>query len=96
MLILIQVLALALAALACAGPISETPVPILSQQQDVGPDGSFSASFEAGNGISVQESGVLKNPGVKDAEAEEVQGSVSYNSPDGTPIHLTYVANENG
>lgn len=43
-----------------------------------------------------EEHGVLKNAGVKDAEAEEVVGSVSYTAPDGTPVNLKYVANENG
>lgn len=59
-------------------------------------DGSYRSSYETGNGISAQEQGQLKNAGQKDAEAEEVQGGFSYTAPDGTPIQLSYIANENG
>lgn len=38
----------------------------------------------------------MKNAGVKDQEAEVIQGSYSYTAPDGTPITITYVADENG
>lgn len=38
----------------------------------------------------------MKNLGQKDLEAQVVQGSYSYTSPDGTPITVTYVADENG
>ncbi|XP_076256469.1 endocuticle structural glycoprotein SgAbd-2-like [Rhynchophorus ferrugineus] len=89
------VLLFAIAATAYAASIPE-PVPILKQDQDISPDGSFSNSFEAGNGISAQASGVLKNAGQEGLEAEEVQGSFSYTADDGTPIQLSYVANENG
>lgn len=44
----------------------------------------------------MEEHGVLKNAGVKDAEEAEVIGSVSYTAPDGTPISLKYVANGSG
>ncbi|XP_076256463.1 endocuticle structural glycoprotein SgAbd-8-like [Rhynchophorus ferrugineus] len=87
---------LALVAFTSAASISETPVPILRQDQDISPDGSFSSAFETGNGIRAQASGVLKNAGVKDAEASEIQGSFSYTAEDGTPIQITYVANEAG
>lgn len=73
-----------------------TEIPIVRQDADVGFDGSYSQSFESGNGIVVEEHGVLKNAGVKDAEAEEVQGQYSYTAPDGTPILVRYIANENG
>lgn len=72
------------------------PIPIVKQDSDISFDGSYHSSFETGNGIVSEEHGVLKNPGVKDAEAEEVIGSVSYTAPDGTPISLKYIANENG
>nr|CAD7423102.1 unnamed protein product [Timema monikensis] len=54
------------------------------------------ASYQTGNGISAQEQGYLKNSGIKDQEAETVQGSYSYTAPDGTPITVTYTADENG
>ncbi|KAL3283242.1 hypothetical protein HHI36_006390 [Cryptolaemus montrouzieri] len=71
-------------------------VPIISQNQEVNFDGSYRSSYETGNGISASEQGVLKNAGNPDAEAEEVQGQVQYTAPDGTPIGLQYIANENG
>ncbi|XP_043271935.1 endocuticle structural glycoprotein SgAbd-2-like [Venturia canescens] len=86
---------LGLVAVAAAGVLPNEPVPIVHQEQDISPDGSFHTKYETGNGISYQEQGVLKNPG-QENEALSVQGSSSYNAPDGTPIQLTFVADENG
>lgn len=91
--LLFQIVAFALIAAASA---ATSEIPILRQEADVSFDGSYYSAFETGNGIVAEERGVLKNPGVKDAEAEEVVGSVSYPAPDGTPIQLKYIANENG
>lgn len=33
---------------------------------------------------------------LQEDEALEVQGSNQYTAPDGTPVQITYVANENG
>ncbi|KAG8223514.1 hypothetical protein J437_LFUL002564 [Ladona fulva] len=52
--------------------------------------------YSTGNGISQQERGFVKNLGIKDAEANVVEGSYSYTAPDGTPITLRYFADENG
>lgn len=87
---------MALASAASVSVSKDEPIPILRQDADVGFDGTYHNAFETGNGIVVEEHGVLKNAGVKDAEAEEVVGSVSYTAPDGTPISLKFVANENG
>lgn len=75
---------------------SEKDAPILKQEQEVNFDGSYYSAYETGNGIAVQEQGQLKNAGNPQAEAEEVQGSFQYTSPDGTPIALQYIANEFG
>lgn len=72
------------------------PVPILKQIIDVGYDGNYHNAFQTGNGIILNEHGLLKNRGIKDEEAAEVLGSVSYTAPDGTPVHLRYIANEKG
>ncbi|CAG9858873.1 unnamed protein product [Phyllotreta striolata] len=65
---------------------------ILSQTQDgPNPDGSYSWSFEAENGISAREQGRQKAQ-----DLIEAQGSMQYTAPDGTPIQLTYIADENG
>lgn len=96
-IIFFQVAALALLSLASAATITKVEVvPIVRQDLDVGFDGTYVNSFETGNGIVMEEHGVLKNAGVKDAEEEEVIGSVSYTAPDGTPISFKYVANGNG
>ncbi|CAH2107385.1 unnamed protein product [Euphydryas editha] len=71
-------------------------IPIVRQSQEINPDGSYQFSYETGNGIVAQEQGYLKNPGIKDAEAQVAQGSFSYTSPEGVPISLTYIADENG
>lgn len=86
---------LALTAVASAGLLPHDPVPILRQEQDSSPDGSFSTKYETGNGIYFEERGSVKNLGPKDS-AQVSEGVVSYNSPDGTPIQLTWYADENG
>lgn len=92
-----QVVALAFLAVASAASLGpDATAPILKQDMDVSYDGSYHSSWESGNGISMEEHGSLKNLGTKDAEAEEVIGSVSYTAPDGTPISFKYIANENG
>ncbi|XP_031630548.1 endocuticle structural glycoprotein SgAbd-2-like [Contarinia nasturtii] len=65
----------------------EAAAPILRSSSDIRPDGQYSYEYETGNGISVQEGGHA---------SKAVHGSFSYTSPDGTPIHLTYVADEHG
>lgn len=38
----------------------------------------------------------MKNAGNPETEAQEVQGSYQYTADDGTPISVSYIANENG
>ncbi len=57
---------------------------------------SYLFSYETGNGIVFQEQGTLKNPGQRDLESSAVVGSYSYTSPEGIPITVNYVADENG
>ncbi|KAL4706490.1 hypothetical protein ACJJTC_015688 [Scirpophaga incertulas] len=94
-----------LIALTCAAPqfqqypqqqYQNQQIPIISQTQDINPDGSYQYSYETGNGIAAQEQGYLKNAGVKDAEAQVAQGSFAYTSPEGIPISVSYIADENG
>ncbi|KAJ8920786.1 hypothetical protein NQ315_004927 [Exocentrus adspersus] len=86
------VLASVLLATVFSAPQNE--IKILSQDQDVGVDGNYRWSYETQNGISAQESGSPKT--LPDQEAEGVQGSYQYIAPDGTPIKLSYIADENG
>ncbi|EZA58814.1 hypothetical protein DMN91_009092 [Ooceraea biroi] len=67
---------------------------ILRQTQDSSPDGSYSYSYDTENGISVAEAGQPKNIGPN--QIESVRGQYSYTAPDGTPILVTYTADENG
>lgn len=97
LLLCFQIILLAIAAGAlCANVTDIEPIAIISQDVEIGLDGSYKASYETANGIIAQEQGVLKNAGDKEIEAEEVQGSFQYTAPDGTPIQLSYIANENG
>ncbi|XP_058814728.1 basic-leucine zipper transcription factor A-like [Topomyia yanbarensis] len=71
-------------------------VPITSYNNDVSYDGSYSYGYTTGDGQQQQAQGYLKNPGLKDLEAQAVQGSYSYTSPEGQLITVTYIADENG
>lgn len=53
-------------------------------------------SYVSGDGQQAQAQGYLKNAGYKDQEAEVIQGSYSYTAPDGSPISVSYIADENG
>ncbi|XP_039294333.1 endocuticle structural glycoprotein ABD-4-like isoform X2 [Nilaparvata lugens] len=77
-------------------PQSSPVIAIVRQAQD-GPnyDGRFNYQYETENGIQTSASGDLKNAGTPD-EALVIQGSYSYTAPDGTPIQVTYVADETG
>lgn len=71
-------------------------MPITSYQNDLNYDGSYQFSYQSGDGSQQQARGFVKNLGQKNLEAQVVQGSYSYTSPDGTPITVTYIADENG
>lgn len=87
---------LGLLAAAVAAPQAQTePIPIVRQESDINPDGSYSWSYETGNGIAAEEKGALKNAGGEEPSLD-VQGQFQYQSDDGSNIQLTYVANENG
>ncbi|XP_017785780.1 PREDICTED: larval cuticle protein LCP-17-like [Nicrophorus vespilloides] len=89
------IVVLAFVAVACAVK-SDEEAKIITQNYEINADGSYKYDYETGNGISAQESGVLKNAGNKDTEAFEVKGSYQYTATDGKPIKIEYVANELG
>ncbi|XP_022909082.1 endocuticle structural glycoprotein SgAbd-4-like [Onthophagus taurus] len=70
-------------------------IAILRQDSVLNPDGSYQWSYETENGISANEQGQLKNVGGKEPGID-AQGGFQYTAPDGTPIQLTYRADENG
>lgn len=55
----------------------------------------FIRRYETGNGIFVEERGVMLNKGTEDA-ANSVVGSYKYISPEGVPIEVTYTAGVEG
>ncbi|XP_055372647.1 endocuticle structural glycoprotein SgAbd-2-like [Condylostylus longicornis] len=66
---------------------SGAEIPILRQDSNIDPSGQYSYSFEAANGIQIAESGV---------GGQQAQGSAAWTAPDGTPVQISYVADENG
>ncbi|XP_065205364.1 uncharacterized protein LOC135835149 [Planococcus citri] len=73
-----------------------TPIPIIKYDKSQSLDGSYKTSYETGNNIVAEESGFIKNIGVKDQEALVQQGTYSYTAPDGTVITTSYTADEGG
>lgn len=76
--------------------INRNQVPITSYNNELSHDGSFAYGYTTGDGQQAQAQGFIKNLGNKDLEAQVVQGGYSYTSPDGTPISVKYLADENG
>ncbi|CAH0556917.1 unnamed protein product [Brassicogethes aeneus] len=62
-------------------------IPILRQESDISPDGSYKYAYETGNGIAAQEQGV---------GGQTAQGGFAWTSPEGEQIQIQYVADENG
>ncbi|XP_017785769.1 PREDICTED: larval cuticle protein LCP-17-like [Nicrophorus vespilloides] len=73
----------------------DAEVKILRQDSEVNPDGSYQFAYETENGISAQEQGHIQQIN-KDQVAKTAQGSFQYTSPEGQPISISYVADENG
>ncbi|KAJ2946975.1 hypothetical protein O0L34_g16321 [Tuta absoluta] len=88
-----------------------TVIPIVSQSDELEPNGTYHFSYETGNGIKREESSYSKivprtrglssdsNEGGENSESDEIHvqmGSYSYTSPDGTVISVRYIADENG
>ncbi|XP_015429440.1 PREDICTED: larval cuticle protein LCP-17-like [Dufourea novaeangliae] len=73
-----------------------TPVSILAYTADgPNPDGSYAFSYETGNGIKAEEHGQARQLN-ETSSVIAVQGSYSYALEDGSPVALSYVADENG
>ncbi|KAF9798820.1 hypothetical protein SFRURICE_020384 [Spodoptera frugiperda] len=69
----------------------------LKYGNEVNPDGSYNYFYETDNGIAAQEQGTPRNFGGNPPVAPSVaQGSFSWTSPEGQPIVISYVADENG
>ncbi|XP_018580253.1 endocuticle structural glycoprotein SgAbd-8-like [Anoplophora glabripennis] len=86
-------------------PVLPSPIPsyvqpgkviaILRLDSDIAPDGSsYQYAYDTENGISAQESGSLVAAGPEPALA--ARGSYQYTSPEGVPVQISYIADENG
>ncbi|XP_042222780.1 cuticle protein AM1159-like isoform X2 [Homarus americanus] len=87
------VLLACLAALAVAAPQFENAIPVLILRDDRvdNGDGNFNYAFESDDGIAIEASGSSGSVG-----QSNIQGTIRFILPDGTPADLTYVADENG
>ncbi|KAF3421745.1 hypothetical protein E2986_11189 [Frieseomelitta varia] len=72
------------------------PATILKQSQDISADGSYSYSYETENGIYHSENGAPVATDARSAPVIVTNGQYQYTSPDGTPVRVTYVADQNG
>jgi hypothetical protein len=77
---------------------AEEPIAIIEQNSNLEPDGSYSYNYETANGIKAEETGTLKKATSPDtSDVVVARGSVSYTSPEGNLITLSYTADdENG
>lgn len=74
----------------------QQPIAILRQVQDISPEGAYQYNYETENGIQASENGAAVALGPKGEVGNSAQGAFQYTAPDGTPISVTYSANENG
>ncbi|XP_068206633.1 cuticle protein AMP1A-like [Palaemon carinicauda] len=74
------------------GSSSSEEILILRDDRDRDDYGRYSLNVETANGIVLQDAGSPDGP----EGAVVASGSFSYTAPDGTPVRLQYVADENG
>ncbi|XP_034250037.1 endocuticle structural glycoprotein SgAbd-2-like [Thrips palmi] len=93
----IAVFAAVLVAVASAQQFQQAraPIPILRLESQIQPDGRFQYAYETGNGIQAQAVGDQK-PAGRDGPIQSVQGQFAWTSDDGTPVQISYIADENG
>ncbi|KAI4461774.1 cuticle protein [Holotrichia oblita] len=77
---------------------SKPYVRILRQRQEIDPIGSYNWQFETENGIASNEQGRLRPiSGQRGSEeALRAEGEFKYTSPEGVPVYVNYVADEDG
>lgn len=75
---------------------SKDRIEIVSQTQDINPDGSFSSAYETSNGIVYQETGELKKGEKEGENIQVIKGSASWTDPSGEEVKLSWTADENG
>lgn len=84
----------ALVAVAFAKPAADDVVAIVSQEQDIHPDGHYHYSWESANGIKATQDGESKL--IDKEEGNVARGGFEYKGDDGQTYSISYVADENG
>ncbi|KAF9798822.1 hypothetical protein SFRURICE_020387 [Spodoptera frugiperda] len=85
------------AAVASRVSSSDQAANVLRYDNVINPDGSYSYALETDNGIAAAAQGTPRDFGGNPPIVPVVsQGSFSWTSPEGQPIVISYVADENG
>ncbi|TKX27763.1 cuticular protein RR-1 [Spodoptera litura] len=95
----IILVALALVAVAVAGPAAPEEVKIVRSEFQQQPEGGYQFGYEADNGIVREEVGEVKEALDEENKPHKVvvvRGSYSYPGEDGKPISISYFADESG
>ncbi|XP_017785743.1 PREDICTED: endocuticle structural glycoprotein SgAbd-8-like [Nicrophorus vespilloides] len=74
---------------------NEANLQIKNQDTSIKNDGSYHYSYETENGIAAHENGYVL-PAGQDQVDTVAQGSFQWTSPEGKPVLISYVADENG
>ncbi|KAJ8667706.1 hypothetical protein QAD02_009369 [Eretmocerus hayati] len=99
--LVLQLLSILLVATICTSaqqddPYFRRPERIVKASNDVGEKlGNYAFQYETEGGILQREIGKRKYEGTAD-ETQLIQGSVQYNAPDGTPVAISWTADEYG
>ncbi|KAF7263788.1 hypothetical protein GWI33_001135 [Rhynchophorus ferrugineus] len=93
------ILAAIISLAACLSPVTnqysvQKPPAILRSYSDIKPDGSYRYSYQTENGIVAQERGYQRY--LPSGAGTVARGSYRYTSPEGRPIVVSYVADQNG
>uniref|UniRef100_A0A8D8ZAN7 Endocuticle structural glycoprotein SgAbd-2 n=1 Tax=Cacopsylla melanoneura TaxID=428564 RepID=A0A8D8ZAN7_9HEMI len=79
-----------------ATPTRYQHIPIVSQSEIHHPDGGYQMAYQSADGQSFSEQGKLRRNFENDGNVVVKSGQYAYTAPDGTPIALSWVADENG
>lgn len=71
----------------CNGDPGDVEATLSKYNTELNPDGSYSYQYASSNSLDIAESGV---------GSSYASGTYAYTSPEGQPIKLSYIADENG
>lgn len=87
---------MSIAVCALAAPQEAFQVPLLQRTEVRDEAGQYALSYLTADGIAFAEQGALKQSPDGTSNVLVVQGSYSYQSPDGKIYKVKYIADENG